>query len=62
MIRIQLTIHTEPDLLSNLSLVSVEEYIDPWNGGVRVKPTKVGEYGELTTTCTSRYDSCCFTK
>jgi hypothetical protein len=55
-IRIQPTIHTEPDLLRDYGLVSVEEYIDPWNEGVRVKPTKAGEDVELTTTWTTRYE------
>ena len=56
MIRIQPTIHTEPDLVRDYGLVSVDEYLDPWRGGVRVKPIKAGEDVELTTTWTNRYE------
>lgn len=49
---------TEPHLLRDYGLVSVEEYINPWigGGGVRVKPTKAGEDVDLTTTWTTRYE------
>jgi hypothetical protein len=58
-IRIQPTIHTDLELSRDYGLVTVEEYIDPWDqdkGVVRVKPTKAGEDVDLTTTWTTRYE------